>query len=64
LRTFFDEAEYIPVSKFDKKYEPYNFQFEVTEMRIAGSSVVNTRFAERRAPPLDTAFRERRHSSR
>ena len=34
----FDEAEYIPASKFEKKFEPYRFQFEVTELRTAGSS--------------------------
>jgi len=31
-----DEAEYIPASKFEKKFEPYVFQFEVTELRAAG----------------------------
>ena len=33
-----DEAEYIPASKFEKKFEPYLFQFEVTELRAVGST--------------------------
>ena len=33
-----DEAEYIPASKFEKKFEPYLFQFEVTELRTMGSN--------------------------
>ena len=32
-----DEAEYLPASKFEKKYEPYAFEFEVVEMRPRGS---------------------------
>jgi hypothetical protein len=31
-----DAAEYIPASKFEKKYQPYGFQFEVWEMRAPG----------------------------
>lgn len=34
-----DAAEYIPASKFEEKYQPYGFQFEVSEMRAAGSLV-------------------------
>ena len=32
-----DAAEYTPASKFEKKFEPYAFEFEVWEMRPVGS---------------------------
>jgi hypothetical protein len=32
-----DAAEYLPASKFVEKYEPYGFQFEVSEVREVGS---------------------------
>ena len=32
-----DAAEYLPASRFAKKYEPYAFQFEVTEVRETGT---------------------------
>ena len=32
-----DAAEYLPASRFAQKYEPYRFQFEVTEMRPKGA---------------------------
>lgn len=34
-----DAAEYLPASKFAKKFEPYAFQFEITEARPVGSVV-------------------------
>jgi hypothetical protein len=33
-----DTADYLPASKFEQKYEPYAFQFEVSELRPAGWS--------------------------
>lgn len=33
----FDAASYIPASKFEKKFEPYTFQFEISEVRPAGT---------------------------
>ncbi|HEY0371449.1 MAG TPA: hypothetical protein VGD79_05585 [Thermoanaerobaculia bacterium] len=32
-----DEAEYVPASKFDKKYTPYAYLLEVTELRPVGT---------------------------
>ena len=33
-----DEADYVPASKFERKYTPYTYQVEMTELRLAGSA--------------------------
>jgi hypothetical protein len=33
-----DTADYLPASKFERKFQPYPFQFEVSELRPAGST--------------------------